>query len=208
MSGQVAEASERHAPRTRVGRQRGDEGTATSGRRVRTTRAVPTDGPTLAEREQAVARRLAGLEVDATAMAAVLNVYRAAGAIRNRLERTVLAPYDLTWTAWVVLWVVWIWGEMETRHVAAEAGISKGTLTGVANTLQSRGLLRRRTHPEDGRRALLSLTAKGTRLMTTAFPRFNREESFVIGALSQDESVALANTLRKIITRIEGEETA
>ena len=44
--------------------------------------------------------------------------------------------------------------------------------------------------------------------MTTAFPRFNREESFVIGALSQDESVALANTLRKIITRIEGEETA
>ena len=156
-----------------------------------------------------MARRLAGLEVDTTAMAAVLNVYRAAGAIRNRLERTVLAPYDLTWTAWVVLWVVWIWGEMETRHVAAEAGISKGTLTGVANTLQSRGLLRRRTHPEDGRRALLSLTAKGTRLMTTAFPRFNREESFVIGTLSQDESVAFANTLRKMSPRrIEGEETA
>lgn len=167
---------------------------------------MPADGPTLEDRERAVASRLAGVDVDTTAMAAVLNVYRAAGAIRNRLERTVLAPYDLTWTAWVVLWVVWIWGEMETRHVAAEAGISKGTLTGVANTMQTRGLLRRRTHPDDGRRALLSLTPKGTRLVTAAFPEFNREEAFVTSVLSETDSVGLARALRAIVSHIEGAE--
>ena len=107
---------------------------------------------TLAETESAVAERLRGLSVDVAAMAAVSNIYRAAGAVRNNFERTVLQPYDLTWTAWVVLWVVWIWQEIETRHVAAEAGISKGTLTGVAATLQRRGLLARRVHPADGRR--------------------------------------------------------
>lgn len=138
------------------------------------------------------------------AMAAVQNVYRAANATRNHLERTVLAPHDLTWTGWVVLWVVWIWGAIETRHVAAEAGISKGTLTGVAGTLQSRGLLRRRTHPDDARRALLSLTPKGGALMTTLFPRFNEEESFVTGALERDEKLALARVLRGVAMRVEG----
>jgi DNA-binding MarR family transcriptional regulator len=169
----------------------------------RVARTSPGDGHTLAETERAVAERLVGLTLDMPAMAAVQNVYRAAGAIRNHLERTVLAPHGLTWTGWVVLWVVWIWGEIETRDVAAEAGISKGTLTGVAGTLQSRGLLRRRIHPDDARRALLSLTAKGSRLMTTLFPRFNEQESFVTGALTGDELTTLAAALRRVTIRVE-----
>jgi DNA-binding MarR family transcriptional regulator len=161
-------------------------------------------GHTLAQTERAVAERLAHLTLDMPAMTAVQNIYRAAGAVRNRLERTVLAPHDLTWTGWVVLWVVWIWGEIETRHVAVEAGISKGTLTGVAGTLQTRGLLRRHTHPDDARRALLSLTPKGTRLMTTLFPRFNEEESFVTSTLDPDERLIVATALRKVAMRAEG----
>lgn len=31
---------------------------------------------------------------------------------------------DLTWTGFVVLWVVWISGEMETRRVAEEAFVA------------------------------------------------------------------------------------
>ena len=112
----------------------------------------------MAATEAAVSERLATMPLDMAAMTAVSNLYRAEGAIRNHLEHTVLAPYNLTWTGWVVLWVVWIWQEIETRHVAAEAGISKGTLTGVAGTLEKRGLLRRRAHPDDARRVLMDLT--------------------------------------------------
>lgn len=158
---------------------------------------------TLGETEKAVAERLAGLSVDMSAMAAVQNIYRAAGAVRNHLERTVLAPHDLTWTGWVVLWVVWIWGDIETRHVAAEAGISKGTLTGVVKTLESRKLLRRTAHPNDARRVLLSLTPGGTRLMAALFPRFNEEESFVTAGLDRDEKLALASALRKVVAQVE-----
>lgn len=50
----------------------------------------------------------------------------AASAVRQHLENSVLRGADLTWTAFVVLWVVWVRGESETRHVAEEAGISKG----------------------------------------------------------------------------------
>ena len=158
---------------------------------------------TLEATEQAVAERLQNLHVDMAAMAAVSNIYRAANAVRNHVERTVLAPHELTWTGWVVLWVVWIWGDLESRHVAAEAGISKGTLTGVASTLMNRGLLERRVHPDDGRRVLLSLTPQGQTLMTTLFPEFNAVESFVTSTLAEDEVLSMARTLRAVVIQAE-----
>ena len=165
--------------------------------------ADPQDYRTLSATEAAVSERLAGMTLDMPAMAAVSNVYRAAGAIRNHFEHTVLAPYNLTWTGWVVLWVVWIWQEIETRHVAAEAGISKGTLTGVASTLEKRGLVARRAHPEDARRVLLSLTPSGLQLMAELFPQFNKQETLVVESLSADEIKTLAAALRKIVVDLE-----
>ena len=153
--------------------------------------------------EQAVAERLRGLPLDLSATAAVSNLYRAAHALRNHLERTVLAPHELTWTGWVVLWVVWIWGELETRHVATEAGISKATLTGVQSTLVSRGLLVRTVHPDDGRRVLLSLTDRGQELMTELFPKFNAEESAALADLDDAAQLTLARSLRTVVRRIE-----
>ena len=159
---------------------------------------------TLAATEAAVSERLSGMTLDMPAMAVVSNVYRAAGAIRNHFEHTVLAPYNLTWTGWVVLWVVWIWREIETRHVAAEAGISKGTLTGVASTLEKLGLVTRRAHPDDGRRVLLSLTPAGLTLMAELFPQLNKQEALVVESLSSDEIQVLATALRRIVVGLEG----
>ena len=158
---------------------------------------------TLAETESAVAERLDGMAVDVESMAAVQNIYRAANTIRNHLEQTVLAPHDLTWTGWVVLWVVWIWGDIETRHVALEAGISKGTLTGVIGTLEKRGLLLRRVHPDDARRVLVALTPKGRKLMTTLFPIFNAAEARVTAALSNAEKTNLATSLRAVVAEVD-----
>ena len=165
--------------------------------------ADPQDYRTLSATEAAVSERLAGMTLDMPAMAAVSNVYRAAGAIRNHFEHTVLAPYNLTWTGWVVLWVVWIWQEIETRHVAAEAGISKGTLTGVASTLERRGLVARRPHPDDARRVLLSMTSSGLKLMAELFPQFNKQEALVVESLSADEIKVLASALRKVVVDLE-----
>jgi DNA-binding MarR family transcriptional regulator len=161
------------------------------------------DHRTLSATEAAVSERLAGMPLDMPAMAAVSNVYRAANVIRNHFEHTVLAPYNLTWTGWVVLWVVWIWEEIETRLVAAEAGISKGTLTGVAGTLEKRGLLERRTHPDDGRRVLLRLSPAGHQLMAGLFPVFNKQEAYVVQSLTGDEIEVVAAALRKIVVGME-----
>jgi MarR family transcriptional regulator, organic hydroperoxide resistance regulator len=166
---------------------------------------TPAGERTLEATEGAVANRLEDLSIDMSAMAAVSNLYRAANALRNHLERSVLSAHDLTWTGWVVLWVIWIWGEIETRHVAAEAGISKGTLTGVQSTLVDRGLVRRAVHPADARRVLLSLTPAGIDLMTELFPVFNEQERFVVSDLDEDGVLQLARSLRSVVRKVEAD---
>src|SRR5215469_18071500 len=95
----------------------------------------------LAATEKAMNARIGKLQLDFPAALAVSSLYRAANAVRNHLTNTVLREHDLSWTGFVVLWVVWIFDGLETRHAARSAAISKGTLTGVAKTLQARGWL-------------------------------------------------------------------
>ncbi|MDF5758877.1 MarR family winged helix-turn-helix transcriptional regulator [Spongiactinospora sp. TRM90649] len=158
---------------------------------------------TLRQTEEAIGERLGGLNVDFEAMWAVSNIYRASSAIRNHLEQTVLRDTGLTWTGFVVMWVVWIWGDSEPRHVAAEAGISKGTLTGVVKTLESYRHLRRFPHPTDGRRVMLALTVTGERLMRDLFPEFNRQEAFVVKQLDSERRRDLAISLKRILEHLE-----
>lgn len=162
----------------------------------------------ITQAEKLAEAKLGGIRVRHEQMAAVANIYRAASAVRQHLENTVLRGADLTWTAFVVLWVVWIRGESETRHVAEEAGISKGTLTGVARTLEKRGLVTRAGHPTDGRLVLLSLTEEGEELMQRVFPAFNEEEAFVTARLDDEECRSLAAGLRRVVLQVEenGEE--
>ncbi|WP_416979833.1 MarR family winged helix-turn-helix transcriptional regulator [Streptomyces sp. T028] len=162
----------------------------------------------ITEAEKLAEAKLGGTRVHHEQMAVVANIYRAASAVRQHLENSVLRGADLTWTAFVVLWVIWIWGESETRHVAEEAGISKGTLTGVSRTLEKRGLVLRTGHPSDGRLVLLSLTEEGEELMQRVFPAFNEEEAFVAGRLSAAECRSVAEGLRRVVLQVEkhGEE--
>lgn len=159
----------------------------------------------ITETEKTVQEKLGDVPLRWESMAAVANIYRAAAATRHHVENSVLREVELTWTGFVVLWVVWIFGETETRTVAEEAGISKGTLTGVSRTLEARGLVRRSAHATDGRMVLLALTEAGEALMRRLFPAFNAEEAFVTARLSTPETVQLADLLRRIVAQLEGE---
>jgi DNA-binding MarR family transcriptional regulator len=157
----------------------------------------------LVQAERDVRARIGEQELDFAAMAAVSNIYRAANAIRNQLEQQVLAEEDLSWAAFTVLFVLWIWGDQQTRHLAAEAGVTKGTLTGVLKTLEKRGLARRRGHEEDGRLVLVSLEPRGQDVIERLFPAFNRGEALVSASLTPREKDQLAALLRKVIRTVE-----
>lgn len=153
---------------------------------------------TLSETERQVSSLLKDLPIDFDSMAVVSNLFRAANAVKNHLERSVLAPHDLSWTGFVVLWVVWIWQPIETRQIAVEVGTSKASITGVLKTLESRKLLIRKQSKTDQRLVLVTLTKSGEKLMQELFPEFNQEESTITSVLTKSEIKATATSLRKI----------
>ncbi|HXD61921.1 MAG TPA: MarR family transcriptional regulator [Lacisediminihabitans sp.] len=161
-------------------------------------------GPhTLAETEREVEKRLGKLPIDYTSMAVASNLFRAANAVRNHLERTVLAKNDLSWTAFVVLWVTWIWEPIETRQIALEGGFSKATLTGVLSTLEGRGWVAREKSEADGRLVLVRMTAAGRELMTTLFPAFNEQEQHVASPVPSGKRGEFAELLRLVTANVE-----
>lgn len=166
--------------------------------------AVQSDD--LGAQEAAVMARLADADHDLAAMALSSNVFRAATAMRRRLEQSALRDADLSWTAFKVLWVLWIWGDRETRFVAIEADVTKGTLTGVVDTLEKRGLVRRRRHEDDRRLVSVGLTGEGKDLIEAIFPTFNAEERAIADLLHPADQHALVRSLRRLVASLEEDE--
>src|SRR6187397_1853451 len=120
---------------------------------------IDADGLLPAERK--IVEELGHLPLDFRAMWAVSNLFRSPTAIRRRMEAKVLAADRHSWTSFVGLWVLWVWGEMEARDFAAAVGISRPTATGVMTTLESRGLINLRKAERDGRMVIVELTPSG-----------------------------------------------
>ena len=158
---------------------------------------------TLAETERQVDARLGDLRLDYSAMAVASNLFRAANAVRNHFERTVLSENNLSWTAFVVLWVTWIWEPIETRQIALEGGFSKATLTGVLSTLERRGWLVRERSASDGRLVVVQLTPAGRILMNTLFPAFNLQEQHIASPIDSVRRDEFAEMLRLVTANVE-----
>jgi DNA-binding MarR family transcriptional regulator len=142
---------------------------------------------------------------DFTALLAVSNVFRAATGVRNHMEREVLAEHQLSWSAFVVLYVLRVWGAKESHELATEAGITGGTLTGVLGTLERRGFVKRKPHPSDGRRVIVHPLAKGRRTVDEIMPVFNRHEAIVTADLTDHDRRELARLLRTILRTLDNE---
>lgn len=163
---------------------------------------------TLNETERQVSTLLRGMKIDFKAMAVVSNLFRASSAVRKHLEREVLSKHSLSWTGFVVLWVVWVWVEIETREIAEEVGTSKATLTGVLKTLERERLITKRQSKSDRRLVLVTLTAQGKKLMERIFPEFNKEEVYLASSLRPNDRKVTADGLRTMTLHAEGGSTS
>lgn len=166
-------------------------------------RAFAAGDEELVEAERLIGAQMAGLDLDLLSMAAVSNIFRTATAVRKHMERAVLKSHSLSWSAFVVLFVLRIWGKQESRVLAAEAGVSGGTLTGVLDTLERKGLASRHPVTSDRRRVEVVLTDAGTRVVNEVMPAINSVESRVTGGLDEDEKEMLARLLRKVLRSVE-----
>lgn len=132
-------------------------------------------------------------------MVVVEALHRAAAAVRHHVENAVLRGSDLSWTGYAVLALTCQERSVETRAAAAAIGISRGTLTGVVRTLESKSLIRRVPHCRDGRLVLLEPTTTGRRLARRLGPRVTAAEDYAIGCLDGAERDALAVLLGRLV---------
>ena len=79
------------------------------------------------------------------------------------------------------------------------------TLTGVTDTLVSRGLVTRVPSTVDRRLVELTLTPYGQTLMTELYPEFNRAEAELVTGIPDADLDVLTHALRQIVTTAEGE---
>ncbi len=149
--------------------------------------------------EQDILAKFGDRDVDRFATGVMSNVYRVASLLRNHMEREVLGESQLSFTAFVVLFTLLTWGEMEANRLASRAGVTKGTLTGVVTTLERRGLCKRTVHSSDKRKVLVSLTSEGTSLIEMIAPLYNKEEARLVSDLSLEQKIETGKALRKIL---------
>jgi DNA-binding MarR family transcriptional regulator len=158
------------------------------------------DPDTLLEAERDIRDKLGDHSFDFESLLAVSNIYRAANAVRNRMEREVLTPAGLSWGGFTILFVLWVWGDRETGELAVECGVAKGTLSGMLSTLERAEMVSRSRHNSDGRKVMVNLEPGGHDTIERLFPTFNAYESKLTGNLDVDDCRELSRLLRIVTT--------
>lgn len=153
----------------------------------------------LTEAERLVRARMGDQPFDFVAMSCIANMYRAATAFRNRVERQLLSGRNVSWSGFTALFVLWVWGPSDANQLAQDVGVSNPTLTGLISTLEGRGLVEKLTPDRDRRKTIVALTPLGETVIEDLFPQFHRFEVNATGRISYDEQRALSEALRRII---------
>ncbi|TCK00327.1 MarR family winged helix-turn-helix transcriptional regulator [Nocardia alba] len=91
-------------------------------------------------------------------------------------------------------------GPMRMSDLSEKVVLSRTRVSRLVAELESNGLLRRDTNPDDGRSALVAITDLGRQRFREAAPRYLDDIERRFGAnLEPDELEALAATLRKVL---------
>jgi DNA-binding MarR family transcriptional regulator len=88
-------------------------------------------------------------------------------------------------------------------QLAEEADVTRATMTGLIDTLEKDGYVKRYPHPEDRRAVIVKITEAGEAVMHSTLPDFFRIKSRLMETLSQDERKTLVSLLSKIIENAE-----
>lgn len=87
-------------------------------------------------------------------------VYKAASHF-NKLYTRALAPFDLTYSQYLVLMTLWDEEALMTKAVGEKLGLGIGTLNPIVSKLEKRGWVIKEASPVDKRVTLIALSVYG-----------------------------------------------
>lgn len=89
--------------------------------------------------------------------------------------------------------------EASPGRLGAVTMVTSGTMTARLDKLESRGLVQRRTDPDDGRASIVRLVPPGRDVVDAALTSLLARERGLLAGLSTDDQQAAAELLRRIL---------
>ena len=87
---------------------------------------------------------------------------------------------------------------MTCKDLGEKTLVTKGTLTGVLERLEVKGILERKLNPEDARSQMIGLTKKGQALFERVFPMHLQHLEKAFSKLSEKELAEVTKSLQVI----------
>ena len=87
---------------------------------------------------------------------------------------------------------------MTCKTLGEKTLITKGTLTGILDRLEIKGIVERKANEEDGRSQKIMLTLSGLEIFEHAFPNHMRHLDKAFNQLSPQEMINLTNSLKQL----------
>jgi DNA-binding MarR family transcriptional regulator len=122
----------------------------------------------------------------------------------RRAMGNVLTAHGLSVNQYATLSVLDRRSGLSNAQLARRALVSPQSMNEVLLTLEQRGLVGRRAHPDHGRILQARLTAKGRTLLARCDEEVHQVEARMVSSLSEDEQAALRDALISSIRALHG----
>jgi len=141
-------------------------------------------------------KRYAG--ADKLATEAVVNLLRTESLVSAALTG-ILRRYGLSLATFNVLMILEGAGRpLCPYEIGERLLVTRGTVTGLLDSLEKQGLVTRGAHPEDRRMLLIEATARAQKLLAAVLPEHFPAEAELVSVLSAREKETLVRLLGKI----------
>jgi MarR family 2-MHQ and catechol resistance regulon transcriptional repressor len=139
---------------------------------------------------------------DAKATEAAMNLVRTADLLVKRIGELV-QPLDVTPSSGLVLSILAdAEAPLSPHEIAERLIISRATVTGLLDSLEKRGYVRRAPHAADRRRLRIELTEAGRRVADDMRLLVHRSQKTWLAALSDQEKSQLIHWLHRLQTTL------
>jgi DNA-binding MarR family transcriptional regulator len=141
-------------------------------------------------------------DANVLATEAVMNTVRTADLLFDRIGR-LLRPLGVSAAGGLVLGILRDHGGMPPSELGARLQVTRATVTGVVDSLERRGLVRRVDNPTDRRSTIVEATPEGLALVHEVRRLVHRHERDWMAALSDAELRAFIDVLHLIQDQVE-----
>ena len=109
-----------------------------------------------------------------------------------------LRSMGLTMTQFDVIATLGNQPPMTCKELGEKTLVTKGTLTGVLERLESKGILERKLNPEDARSQMIGLTIEGQKLFEQVFPAHLKHLEGAFQKLNVEKLESLRASLKSL----------